>query len=135
MKKPAVILSLGLLILVALVLFVTRPSPASAKLSQAEFTAMLQSNRLAKVRVYYPAKPGQVDGVPAMLTDVRGTFYQTDAAGLILETQGVPTEAAFIAKVRLTPELERKMLSITNVSIIELNPFLQKAGLWLSRSK
>jgi len=121
MKRPIVILSLGLLTVIAVVLLTTRPRPESKKLSQAEFVAMVQSNPLAKVRIYYPAKPGKVDGVPVMLNEVRATFNQSDPA--------------FIARVRLTPELEGKLLARTNVTIIELNAFVQKARDWLVRSK
>jgi len=136
MKRPSVIFSLELLTLIAVVLLTTRRSvPNPASLSQAEFLAMVQSNLLTQVRVYYPAKLGQVDGVPVMLNEVRGTFNQTDPAGQILKAKGVPTESAFIARVHLTPELEGKLLAKTNVSIIEPNAFVQKARERFVRSK
>jgi len=135
MKRPGVILSVGLLTLIAVVLLTTRPSPEAKMLSQAEFLAMVQSNLLTKVRVYYPAKPGQVDGVRVMLNEVRGTFNETDPAGQILRAKGVPTESAFIARVHLTPGLEGKLLARTNVSIMEPNGFVQKARAWFVRSK
>ena len=108
MKKTTVIVSLGLLTFILVGLLVTRTNSDSRELSQGEFTAMVQSKLLAKVRVYYPPEPGQLDGVPVMLHKVRGTFYQTDAAGQILKTQGISEEFPFIARVHLTAELEGK---------------------------
>jgi len=126
MKKMTVFLSLGLLILIAAVLLPARSDADSKELSQTEFMAMVQSNLLAKVRVYYPPKLGQVEGVAVMLNEVRGTFYQTDAAGQISKTQGVPRESPFIAKVHLTEELEEKLTKRTNFSFVSPNPVVQK---------
>ncbi len=120
MKTLSVILSLGLLTVIALVLLTTRPSPEFKKLSQAEFVGMVQSNLLSKLKVYYPAKLGQVDGVPVMLNEVRGTLNQSDQL--------------IIARVHLTAELEGKLLARTNVTIIEPNAFVQKAREWFVRS-
>jgi hypothetical protein len=69
-----IIFSMGLLTLIGAVLLVPRFSAEPKALSQAEFIAMLQSNLLAKVRVYYPPKLAQVGGVPVMLNKVRGHF-------------------------------------------------------------
>jgi hypothetical protein len=49
-------------------------------LSQGQFVAMVESNLLAQVRVYYPPQAAQVDGVAVMLYEVRGTFHQSGAA-------------------------------------------------------
>ncbi|SPE55745.1 hypothetical protein SBV1_230025 [Verrucomicrobia bacterium] len=135
MKRTAVLFSLGLFALILVVLLITRSSPDVRKLSQPEFTMLFQSNLLAKVRVYYPPKPGQADGVPVMLHEVRGTFYQTDAHGQILKAQGIPTEFPFIASVQFTDELESKLTRSTNFSFVSPNPLVQQASKWLHLSR
>jgi hypothetical protein len=118
MKRKTVIFFLVFLTLIVVGLLVTRTKRDSRELSQAEFTAMVQSNLLAKVRVYYPPEPGQLNGVPVMLHKVRGTFYQTDAAGQIVKAQGLPEETPFIARVQLTAELEVKLTRGSNFSVV-----------------
>ena len=135
MKKTTVIVSLGLLTFIVVGLLVTRTNSDSRELSQAEFTAMVQSNLLAKVRVYYPAEPGKLDGVPVMLHRVRGTFYQIDAAGQILKTQGVSEEFPFIARVHLTAELEGTLTRSSNFSAVSPNPLAQQVSKWFVHSK
>jgi len=134
MKKTTVIVALGLLTFIV-GLLVTRTNSDSRELSQAEFTAMVQSNLLAKVRVYYPPEPGQLDGVPVMLHKVRGTFYQTDAAGQILKTQEISEEFPFIARVHLPAELEGKLTRSSNFSAVSPNPLAQKVSKWFVHSK
>jgi hypothetical protein len=133
MKRPTVIFSLVLLTTVAVILFATRPGLESRRLSQAEFVALVQSNRLAKVQVYYPAKLRRIDGIPVMLNEVRGTFYQTDAASEIMKPGGVPAESDFVAEVHLTSELEAKFVTGTNFSMV--SPAFQKVREWIVRSK
>ena len=135
MKRTPLILSVGLLTLIAAGLLATRSGPHFQELSQAEFIAMVQSNLLAKVVVYFPPKPGQIDGVPVMIHEVRGTFYQIDAAGQILKAQGTPKESRFIARVHLTSELEQKLTTRTNFSFDSPNPLVQRVSQWLGRSK
>jgi hypothetical protein len=135
MKKTILIISLGLLTLIAVLLLSTRSGPASKQLSQAEFIALVQSNLLGKVRVYYPPKLENVDGVPVMLHDVRGTFYQTDAAGQIMNTEGIPKESPFVARVQLSSELQLKLTTRTNFAAVSPNPLVQKVSQWFARSK
>jgi hypothetical protein len=80
MKKVIALISLGLVALIALGLLPTRCSPKPQELSQGQFVAMVESNLLAQVRVYYPPQAAQVDGVAVMLYEVRGTFHQSGAA-------------------------------------------------------
>jgi hypothetical protein len=135
MKRKIVISLLVFLTLLFAGLLVTRTKGNFRELSQAEFTTMVQSNLPAKVQVHYPPELGQLDGVPVMLHKVRGTFYQTDAAGQILKAQGVPEETPFIARVRLTPELEFKLTRGSNFSVISPNALAQQAGKLFDRSK
>jgi hypothetical protein len=135
MNRKIAIPVLVFLTLIVAGLLVTRTKRNFRELSQAEFTGMVQSNLLAKVQLYYPPKPGQLDGVPVMLHKVRGTFYQTDAAGQILKAQGPPVETPFIARVQLTPELEEKLTRSSNFSVVTPNALAQKAGTWFDHSK
>jgi hypothetical protein len=135
MKQKIVIFSLGMLPLILVVLLIVRSTPDVRKLSQAEFTTVVQSNLLAKVRVYYPPKPGRVDGVPVMLHAVRGTFYQTDARGQLVKKQGIPTEFPFIARVQITDELMIKMTRSTHFVAVSPNPLVQQASERLHLSK
>ena len=129
MKMAIVFISLGLLVAIVFgLLAATRSNSDVRVLSQAQFVARVQSNSLAKVRVYYPAKLGQVDGIPVMLNEVRGAFYENDPAGQVLRDPAVRKESPFIASVHLTPELETRVMAGTNVSFIELNPFLMKVS-------
>ena len=134
-KRTIVIFSLGLLVLVLAVLLIVRSTPDVRKLSQTEFTALVESNLLARVRVYYPPRPGQVDGVPVMLQEVRGASYQTDARGELVKNQGIPTEFPFISKVRITDELMIKLTRSTNFSMASPNPVIQRVSERLHLSK
>ena len=135
MKKATVIILAGLLALFVFGLLAIRSGPGSHELSQPQFVAMLQSNRLTRVRLFYPPEPGQVDGVPVMLNEVRGTFYQTDAASQGPVAQGIPKESLFIAQVHLTPELEKTLIARTNVVVVIQHPLVQKIGKLFRRSK
>ena len=135
MKRAILLISLGLLVLIVLGLLAAIRSNSDVQvLSQAQFVAMVQSNSLAKVRVYYPPKPGQVEGIPVMLSEVRGTFYKTDAASQILREQAVPKELPFIARVNLTPDLAARVMAVgTNVTVVTPNPVVQKVSNWFRR--
>jgi hypothetical protein len=128
MRTMALIFSLGVLTLIGAMMLVPRSSAPSKTLSQADFVAMFQSNLLAKVQVYYPPRLAQVGGVPVMLNQVRGTFYQTDASGRVLIAKGTPAESEFVAKVQLTPDLEQKLSIGSNFSFVSLNPLVQKVS-------
>jgi hypothetical protein len=105
------------------------------ELSQAQFVAMLQSNLLAEVRLYYPAELTQVDGVPVMLHEVRGTFCQNKAATQGPTAQGMAKESPFIARVQLTSELEKNLIARTNLVVVTPNPLVRKISKWFRRSK
>jgi hypothetical protein len=70
-----------------------------------------------------------------MLHDVRGTFYQTDAAGQIMNTEGIPKESPFVARVQLSSELQLKLTTRTNFAAVSPNPLVQKVSQWFARSK
>ncbi|MCW5551178.1 MAG: hypothetical protein KIS67_03320 [Verrucomicrobiae bacterium] len=135
MKLVMTIISLALLVLIAIGLVAIRSSPQVQTLSPAEFMALAQSNLLSSVRVHHPAKPGRVDGVPVMLHEVRGTFYQTDPAGQILKMQGMAKESSFTARVLLTLELEEMLTTRTNFSAVSPHPLVQTLSKWFDRLK
>ena len=125
MKKSILLISLSLLVLIVLGLLAAIRSDSDVQvLSQTQFVPMVQSNSLAKVRIFYPPKPGYIEGVPVMLSEVRGTFYKADAA----------RQLPFITRVNLTPDLSaRVMAGGTNVTVVTPNPVVQKVGNWFRR--
>lgn len=135
MKQVMTIISLALLVLIAVGLVAIRSSPDVQKLSQAEFMALAQSNLLSSVQVHHPPKPGRVDGVPVMLHEVRGTFYQTDPTGQILKMQGMAKESSFTARVHLTLELEEMLTTRTNFLAVSPHPLVQTLSKWFDRLK
>ena len=114
MKRNVLVVSLGLLVLAALLgWFVTvRPAHPTQKLSQAELIQKVHSNLLGRVEVIYTAKRGP-------MTLVRGTFFETDATGQIVVENGKATQLPFTASVYLTEELEVKLLANANVKVVE----------------
>jgi hypothetical protein len=137
MRKRVLIVSAGLLVLIALVGLVVnnRSSHAAQEFSQTQLVAMVQSNLVAKLHVYNPPEPGQVAGIPVMLHEVRGTFYQTDADAHIIMAQGTPKELPFFARVHLTSELEQKFMATKHFAVVTPNPLVETVSHWLRRSK
>jgi hypothetical protein len=134
MKKAILGISLALLVVTVCVLpAATRPRSEVRVLSQAQFFAMFQSNSLAKVRVYYPAERGQVDGAAVMLNEVRGIFYNGEAGDQVLRDPAMPKALPFVARVQLTPELEKLVTARTNVLFVERNAHFIKVRDWLRR--
>lgn len=91
---------------------IVRSVPRTQEFTQAEFVQKLQSNLIARGQVIYTAKP-------SLLHLVRGTFYQTDRAGEIALQNGHATVLPFRAMVRLTEDLEMKLLANTNFVVVE----------------
>jgi hypothetical protein len=127
MKRAIFIISGGFFALILVVLLIVRSNPGVRQLSQAEFIALARSNLLVRIRVYYPPKPGQVDGVAVMLNEVRGTFYESDARGQPATGQRIPRECPFIARVQITDELMVKLTRTTNFAVVSPNPVVQQA--------
>jgi len=135
MKRLVLIIALGLLVLMVFVALVvtTRPGPVGRELSEAQLVALVQSNLVARLRVYEPPKPGQVGGVPVMLNEVRGTCYPAEAATHVRTEQGIRKESPFFARVQLTPELEQKFMASTNFAVVTPNPVLERIRNWFGR--
>ena len=122
---------LGAVILLPAILAIYLASRSTAKtqeLSEAQFTAKLQSNLIAKCRISYPPKP------PLLLQDVRGTFYETDSSGRILLENGARKELRFHACFRISDDLTRKLLATTNYEVVTISPAGQELKKLLSRS-
>ncbi len=130
MKRVILIVAAGLLVLTALLglLAITRPSPAAQELSEAQFVGMIHSNLLGKVEIRYATRA-------APPSEVRGTFYQTDAVGQILMEQGRPKELPFRARFDVTSELERKLLESGKLTVVAPNLLVEKVSHWFRRSK
>ena len=114
MKRNVLVISIGLLVLAALIgWFVTvRPAHPAQELSQVELVQKVHSNLLGRVEVIYTAKGGP-------MTLVRGTFYKTDTAGQIVVENGKATELPFTASVYLREESEVKLLANKNLRVVE----------------
>ena len=114
MKRNVLVISSGLLVLAVLIgWFVTvRPAYLTQELSQAELVQKVYSNLLGRVEIIYTAKSSPMNLV-------RGTFYETDAAGQIVVKNGKATELPFTASVYLKEELEVKLLANKNLTVVE----------------
>ncbi len=130
MKRVFIIISTSLLVLITVLGLLTmlRPEAAPQELSEVQLLAKVQSNLVSKLVV----KPA---AVATSLSDVRGTFYLTDATGQRLIEHGMPKESPFHATVRLTPNLEVRLLRASNVTVIEPLPLFEKVGILVDRSK
>jgi len=137
MKTRILIIAAALLILIAFfgLLVTSGQSRARHELAQPEFVSKVQSNLLGKIRMTYPPQPGRVAGRSVMLHEVRGTFYETDAAGQPLIVAVRPVEVAFHARVQITEELERKLFENTNFTTVTLMWPFDKMARMLSGSR
>ena len=97
-------------------------------MSEVQLLAKVQSNLVSKLVV----KPA---AVATSLSDVRGTFYLTDATGQRLIEHGMPKESSFHGTVHLTPDLEVRLLRASNVTVIEPLPLIEKVRTLVPRSK
>jgi cell division protease FtsH len=79
-------------------------SPSQAEqLTQSQFLRMVESNQVASGTIIYdPQSP--------YLHEVRGKYYRTDSEGIRTMKDGHPVEIPFAAKVRLTDQLEDKLI-------------------------
>src|SRR5438477_12961912 len=130
MKKAILLISAGLLTLIGLAsLGACRPVHTIQEMSQAQFTAKVQSNLIAKIQVSYPPEP------PLFAQQIRGTFYETDSSGHVLLEKGIPKELTFHASIRIPDELEKRLMANTNYTVRMLNPLGVTLKRWLRLSK
>jgi hypothetical protein len=122
MKKPILIMSAVLVVMLALALYfgASRPVSPVVELSQPEFLAKLQSNLIGQLQISYPARP------PRYEQDLRGTLYQ-NTGGQFVEGNGRRRQARFHASFRISDDLLQQCLNNTNiqVSTVELHPAIQ----------
>ena len=116
MKRTILAICLGLAVIVLMMISVVllRSVPRTQEFTQAEFVQKLQSNLIARGEVIYTAKAS-----PINLVRVRGEFYQTDSSGEIVLENGHATVLPFRASVRITEDLQRKLLANTNFAVVE----------------
>src|SRR5215467_866783 len=73
-------------------------------INQYQFQQLVESNQIAKATINYnPQDP--------YLTEIVGTFYKTDSAGVRMQGKDGDMKENFRGKFRLTNRLERKLLS------------------------
>ncbi len=104
--------------IIALMLLKDRVGTQGSLLTQAQFFRLYDSNQIAQATINY--------GGQSVLDDVVGTYYRTDAEGNRIMKDGRPDEVPFRAKVRLTPEMEQKLLPPNG----KLEPKEQNTLLW-----
>jgi cell division protease FtsH len=97
--------------IIMLVLFRNKMDPPGLVLNQTEFMAKVDSNLIATAKINYVPQ--------SMLQDIVGEYYKTDAAG---HTNGAV--AVFRAKVRLTDQIENKLLALGKFEPHEANQIL-----------
>ena len=130
MKRVVIIISASLLVLIAVLGLLTmlRLGAAPQELSEVQFLAKVQSNLVNQIAI----RPASVT---TNASDVRGTFYLTDATGQRLIDQGMPRESPFHAMVHLTPDLEARLLRGSNVTVVTPLPLFEKVRSLVHRSK
>ena len=95
-----------------------------SELSQYEFQQKVNSNLIASATINYGAQS-------SYLTDIVGSYYETDASGNKIVRDGKPAEIAFRTKARLTEEIENKLLSAEKIEPRESSALLYSIGMQL----
>ena len=97
------ILWIAILGLVPLLLvFRNTTTPSADELAQSKFMELVQDGQIKEGLITYDQQ--------SLLQEIRGLYYKTDSAGKRLEENGKDVIAPFVAKVRLTDELENEVL-------------------------
>jgi len=130
MKRVFIIISTSLLVLITVLglLALLRPQAAPQEVSEVQLLAKVQSKLVSRIEIR-----------PASLAyhtwHVGGTFYLTDATGQRLIDHGMPKESPFHATVHLTPDLEARLLTASNVTVVTPLPLFEKVRTLVHRSK
>ena len=110
---------------ITLVMLKDKMDTSSDTLTQGQFFSKVESNLIASATIHYGAQAGY-------LSEIVGTYYATDGNNEIIKDNGRPKEMHFRAKVRLTPEMENKLLPpIGKLEPVEPNPLLWGFGIQL----
>ena len=86
-------------------------------LSQSGFQRLVDSNLIASATINYNPQN-------AALTEIYGKYYKTDAQGNRIKSGDEDATAGFRAKVRLSSELEYRLLRNPNIDVSEPNTML-----------
>ena len=127
MKRVFIIISTSLLVFIT-VLALLRPQSAPQELSEVQLLAKVQSKLVNRIEI----RPASL---AYYASHVRGTFYVTDATGQRLIDHGMPKESPFHATVHLTPDLEARLLTASNVTVVTPLPLFEKVRTLVHRSK
>ena len=127
MKRVFIIISTSLLVFIT-VLALLRPQSAPQELSEVQLLAKVQSNLVNRIEI----RPASL---AYYASHVRGTFYLTDATGHRVIDHGMPQESPFHATVHLTPDLEARLLTASNVTVITPLPLFEKVRTLVHPSK
>src|SRR5436190_256401 len=103
--------------IILLMLFKDRLDSQDKMLSQFMFQQLVESNQIARAIINYsPQNPCR--------TDIAGEYYKTDSQGKRLKSNDQDEKVPFRAKARLTPKLEKKILSMPQFEVREPNTML-----------
>src|SRR5438093_311554 len=103
--------------IILLMLFKDRLDSQDKMLSQFKFQQLVESNQIARAIINYsPQNP--------FLTDIAGEYYRTDSEGKRVKKDDQDEKVPFRAKARLTPKLEKKILSMPQFEVREPNTML-----------
>ena len=130
MKRVVITIATSLLALLTVLGLLTmlRPEAAPQELSEVQLLAKVQSNLVNKIAI----RPASL---ATNASEIRGTFYLTDANVQRLIDHGMPKESPFHATVHLTPELEARLLTASNVTVVTPLPLFEKVRTLVHRSK
>jgi cell division protease FtsH len=109
----AIIGSLGLLMMVK-----GRMGAPNYTLSQNDFFQKYESNQIAQATINYNLQSGN-------LTEIVGTYFQTEKDGSITKKDGKPVLVPFTAKAKLTEKMQDELLPPKGrLEVSETNPML-----------
>jgi cell division protease FtsH len=103
--------------IVLAMVFRDRLTPQQGEVEEFQFRQMVESNLIAEAVINYNPQS-------AYLTDIVGKFYRTDGEGKRLAENEPGNLVPFHAKVRLTPALEEKIVSMRQFKVREPSTML-----------
>jgi len=91
------------------------------EISQYDFVQKVNSNLIASAKVNY--------GQQSSLTEITGSFYETDASGNKIVTNGKPAETAFRTKVVMTETFADQLRGVKQIEPRESSALLFNIGI------
>src|SRR6478609_11014141 len=95
--------------------------PTRAEISQYDFVQKVNSNLIASAKVNY--------GQQSALTEITGSYFETDAAGNKIMANGKPVETAFKTKVIMTENFADQLRGVKQIEPRETSALLFNIGI------